>query len=128
DDYQVVEQTNTDIGYGIEALSEGAAGHEYISWNEGNWLIKIDFPLDPQYAADEYEDGQSMAEAVVEFLENNILNRQSERGVDTITAFKDHPETTIRWQDGKTDYEYEQETTDPIETLQIAVDYQEKKE
>lgn len=128
DDYQVVEQTNTDLGYGIEALSEGAAGHEYISWNEGNWLIKIDFPLDPQYAADEYKDGQSMAEAVVEYLENHILPPPSERGVVTITAFKDHPETTIRWQDGLTVYEIEQETSNPIETLQIAVDYQENKE
>lgn len=128
EDYQVVEQTNTDLGYGIEALSEGATGHQYISWNEGNWLIKIDFPLDPQYAVEEYEDGQSMAETVVEYLEDHILPPPSERGVIQITAFKDHPETNIRWQEGSTVYEINQDTNDPIDTLQIAVDYQENKE
>ena len=128
EDYEVIEQTNTDLGYGIKALSEGATGHQYISWNEGNWLIKIDFPLDSQYAVDEYEDGQAMAEAVVEYLEDHILPPPSERGVITITAFKEHPETNIRWQENSSVYEIEQKTSDPIETLQIAVNYQKNKE
>lgn len=128
EDYQEIDQTNLDLGYGIKAMAEGAAGHEYISWNEGNWLMEIDFPLDPQYGVEEYEDGTSMAEAIVEYLEDNMLPAPSECGVVKVGAFKDHPETVIRWQEGKTVYEIKQETSDPLDVLQIAVDYQENKE
>lgn len=125
--YREIDQTNTDLGYGIMGFIEGAAGHQYVSWNEGNWLIEIDFPSDPQYAVDTYENGESMAKAILEYLENNTLPPPSHRGVIAIRGFNDHPETLIRWQEGETVYEINQEVADPIDTLQIAVDYQNSK-
>lgn len=127
EDYQEIEQTNTDLGYGIEAMVEGAAGHQYISWNEGRWLIQIDFPSDPQYKVDEYEDGESMAKAIVEYLEDNTLPAPTSQGVIRIEAFSDHPKTSIRWQEDATVYEIEEENSDPIDTLQIAVDFQKQR-
>lgn len=123
-DYETVEQTNTDLGYGMKALTEGAAGHEYVSWNEGKWLFVIDFPLDSQYAIDEYEDGTDMAKSIVEYLERHMLPPPEQRGVVKISGFKDSAETTIRWQKGKTVYEINHQANDPMETLEIAVDYE----
>lgn len=124
ENYREIEQTNTDLGYGIEGFIEGATGHQYISWNEGNWLIEIDFPLDPQYAVEEYEDGEAMARTIVEYLEGHMLPPPDQRGVIRIRGFNEHPETAIRWQKGKTVYEIYEEVSDPIDALQIAVDYQ----
>lgn len=124
EDYREVDQTNVDLGYGIEGFIEGAAGHQYVSWNEGNWLIEIDFPSDPQYAGDTYENGEAMAQAIVEYLESNTLPPPDQRGIIKIRGFNDGPETLIRWQQGITVYEIDQVTADPVEALQIAVDYQ----
>jgi len=127
ENYREVDQTNSDLGYGIEGFIEGATGHQYISWNEGNWLIEIDFPLDPQYAVEEYDDGEAMAKAIVEYLEGQMLPPPDQRGVIRINGFNEHPETSIRWQKGKTVHEIYEEVSDPIDVLQIAVDYQNNK-
>ena len=121
-------QTNTDLVYGIERFIEEATGYQYISWNEENWLIEIDFPLDPQYAVEEYDDGEAMAKAIVEYLEGQMLPPPDQRGVIRINGFNEHPETSIRWQKGKTVHEIYEEVSDPIDVLQIAVDYQNNKQ
>src|SRR5699024_2726693 len=109
-------------------MAEGAEGHEYISWNEGNWLMEIDFPLDPKYGVEEYEDGTSMAKATGEYLEVNMLSTRSECDDVQVRDFKVDAETEIRWQKGKRVDEIKQETSDPLDVLQIDVDYQENKE
>lgn len=124
EDYQELEDTNVDLGHGIEGFIEGAAGHQYITWNEGKWYFEIDFPSDPQYAIEDYEDGEELARAIVDYLEDNMLPPPDERGLVKIRAFADEPETLIQWQEGTTVYEINGETSDPIDTLQIAVDYQ----
>ncbi|RDW18215.1 hypothetical protein CWR48_11555 [Oceanobacillus arenosus] len=120
--YHEIEQTNVDLGHEIKGFVEGAAGHQYVSWNEGNWLIEIDFPSDPQYAVSDYEDGKSMAKAIVNYLEDHMLRPPDQRGIIKINGFSDSAETWIRWQQGTTVYEIDQKTSDPIEVLQIAVD------
>jgi hypothetical protein len=30
-----------DLGHGIKGFSEGAAGHSYLNWREGNWILQI---------------------------------------------------------------------------------------
>ena len=124
EDYQELEDTNVDLGHGIEGFIEGAAGHQYVTWNEGKWYFEIDFPSDPQYAIEDYEDGEELARAIVDYLEDNMLPPPDERGLVKIRAFADEPETLIQWQEGTTVYEINGETSDPIDTLQIAVDYQ----
>lgn len=119
--YHDIEQTNIDLGNGIKGLVEGAAGHQYLSWNEGNWMIEIDFPSDPQYAVDDYEDAKSMAKSIVNYLEDHMLPAPGERGTIKVSGFNDRPETLIRWQQGTKVYEIDQQISNPIEALQIAV-------
>lgn len=122
ENYEEVEQTNIDLGHGVKALSEGATGHNYISWNEGKWLIRVNAPTDPEYAAGNYGDGKELARAVVDYLETNYLPAPDERGVIEIDDFDEHPGTVIRWQQGSTVYEIDESTDNPIDALQIAVE------
>lgn len=127
EDYQKMEETNVDLGHGIEGFIEGAAGHQYVTWNEGKWYFEIDFPSDPQYAVAGYDNGEEMARTIVDYLEDNMLPPPDERGLVKIRGFADDPETLIQWQEGTTVYEINGETSDPIDTIQIAVDAQNKR-
>jgi len=122
ENYYEIEQSNMDFGHGIKGFAEGAAGHHYISWKEGKWLIEINFPTDPEYAIDNYESAESMAKSIVNYLEENFLPPPDQRGKIQINGFREHPETMIRWQQGNKVYEIDQKTANPLEALQIAVD------
>jgi hypothetical protein len=120
--YEKVDQTNIDLGHGIKGLQEGAAGHEYIYWNEGRWLIKVDFPTDPQYKIDGYEGAEDMGKKVVDYLEKNYLPAPDDKGVITINGFKEHPETVVKWQEGKTVYTITSTEKEPFSALDTAVE------
>ncbi|WP_458413117.1 hypothetical protein ACNQFZ_20340 [Schinkia sp. CFF1] len=122
ENYYEIEQTNLDLGHGIKGFAEGAAGHHYISWNEGKWLIEINFPTNPEYAIDNYENAESMAKSTVNYLDEHFLPPPDQRGKIQINGFREHPETIIRWQQGNKVYEIDQKTANPLEALQIAVD------
>ncbi|AYC28458.1 hypothetical protein [Paenisporosarcina cavernae] len=118
---QSFDETNLDLGHGIKAWEEGAAGHDYITWKEGNWTIQIDYPNDPEYALPGYEKGQDVAKAMVDYLEKNYLPAPDKVGVIRVTGFNQHPETSIQWQVGKTLKQLYVKTDDPLEALEIAV-------
>lgn len=122
ENYYEIEQTNVDLGHGIKGFAEGAAGHHYISWKEGKWLIEISFPTDQEYAIDNYENAESMAKSIVNYLEDHFLPPPDQRGKIQINGFREHPETLIRWQQENRVYEIYQKTVNPLEALQIAVD------
>ncbi|WP_130859318.1 hypothetical protein [Gracilibacillus phocaeensis] len=119
--YREVEDTNINLGHGIEGFAEGAAGHTYISWNEGKWLIEVDAPTDPSYMVANYEDDEALAKAVVDYLEDNYLPAPDQRGIIEINAFNEHPQTTIKWQKGSTVYMIDEKVPDPLTALEIAV-------
>jgi hypothetical protein len=120
--YEKVDQTNIDLGHGIKGLQEGAAGHEYLYWNEGRWLIKVNFPTDPQYSIDGYDGAEDMAKKVVDYLEKNYLPAPEDKGVITINGFKEHPETVVKWQKGKTVYTINSKEKEPFDALETAVE------
>lgn len=120
--YEKVDQTNIDLGHGIKGLQEGAAGHEYLYWNEGRWLIKVDFPTDPQYKIEGYDGAEDMAKKVVDYLEKNYLPAPEDKGVITINGFKEHPETVVKWQKGKTVYTITSKEKEPFDALETAVE------
>ncbi|PFG07558.1 hypothetical protein [Bacillus sp. es.034] len=120
--YERVDQTNINLGHGIKGLQEGAAGHEYLYWNEGDWLIKVDFPTDPQYRIDGYDGAEDMAKKVVDYLEKNYLPAPDEKGVITINGFKEHPETVVKWQKGKIVYSITSKEKEPFGALDTAVE------
>ncbi|WP_034762164.1 hypothetical protein [Rossellomorea vietnamensis] len=120
--YEKVDQTNIDLGHGIKGLQEGAAGHEYLYWNEGRWLIKVNFPTDPEYRIDGYDGAEDMGKKVVDYLEKNYLPAPDEKGVITINGFKEHPETVVQWQKGKTVYTITSKEKEPFDALDTAVE------
>lgn len=124
EDYQEIDETNIDLGHGIEGFIEGAAGHQYISWNEGRWLIQVDFPSDPENAVEIYEDGEDMAKSIVGYLEKNRLPAPDSIGVIKISGAQEHPETKIKWQEDNIVYEIKEKVEDPIDALEIAIDYE----
>ncbi|MGG4169429.1 hypothetical protein ABEW00_18465 [Rossellomorea vietnamensis] len=119
--YEKIDQTNIDLGHGIKGLQGGAAGHEYLYWNEGRWLIKVNFPTDPQYKIDGYDGAEDMAKKVVDYLEKNYLPAP-DKGVITINGFKEHPETVVKWQKGKTVYTITSKEKEPFVALKTAVE------
>ncbi len=120
--YMKVEQTNIDLGQGIKGMQEGAAGHEYISWNEGSWLIRVNFPNDPHYRIEGYEGGDELAKKVVDYLEDHYLPAPQDKGVITINGFKEHPETVVKWQKDKTVYTITSKEKEPFDALETAVE------
>ncbi|XXM72534.1 hypothetical protein ACQ0QQ_01145 [Lysinibacillus sphaericus] len=121
-DYTKIKQTNIDLGHGIKGFQEGAAGHEYLSWNEGRWLIRINYPTDSRYAVDGYDGGSDLAREVVDYLEDHYLPAPNKIGMIEINGFKDHPETVVKWQDGKKIYTITSNNEDPFEALNTAVE------
>lgn len=127
ENYYKVEYTNLDLGHEIMASRDGAAGHQYIIWNEGKWLIELNFPTDPEYAIKEYESAEALAKEIVAYLEEHFLPAPDERGKIQIDGWREHPETIIQWQKGNKVYEIQQNTSNPIEVLKIAVEYGKEK-
>ncbi|WP_233879518.1 hypothetical protein [Virgibacillus halodenitrificans] len=120
--YNNLEQTNMDLGHGVQAFAEGATGHSYISWNEGKWYIEINSPTDTKYQMSTYKNGKALAKSVVDYLENNYLPAPGEKGVIKIDSFKKNPSTSVVWQQGNTVYKIDQNTDKPLDTLDLAVD------
>ncbi|WHY71777.1 hypothetical protein [Fictibacillus enclensis] len=120
--YEKIEQTNVDLGHDIKAFAEGAAGHQYLSWNEGRWLIQVNYPSDPQYAIDKNVDGLGFSKKIVAYLETHYLPAPKDKGIVKINGFKDSGVTTVQWQKGKVVYEIKSTKNSPIETLEKAVE------
>lgn len=108
-----------DLGHGIKGMAEGAAGHGYISWNEGRWLIRIDSPNDPTYQVSTYKDSKALAKKVVTYLNQYALPAPQKIGVITISTWKNTNLTTIKWQFHEMTYQVT--SHNPFTALKIAV-------
>jgi uncharacterized protein YceK len=120
--YQRITETNMDLGHNIKAFAEGAAGHQFISWNEGRWLIRVDYPNDLQYAAQKGIDGETFAKSVVNYLEKYYLPAPGDKGIIKIGCFKNSPQTLIQWQENNIVYEIKSDKNNPLETIHKAVE------
>ncbi len=108
-----------DLGHNIKSLCEGAAGHYYITWNEGRWCLHVEGPGDPAYKYAKYPDGIELAKGAVTYLSTNMLPVPHEIGVIRIEDWANNHETTINWQDHKTVYRIASQ--DPMIALKVAV-------
>ncbi|WEG11042.1 hypothetical protein PU629_12735 [Pullulanibacillus sp. KACC 23026] len=116
---QATEGQMVDLGNGIQALSEGAAGHAFLYWNEGRWCIRVDSPTDPAYQNKAYPDSKKLAENVVAYLHDNALPAPQMIGVVTITNWNQSTLTTVQWQYHQMVYQVS--SRNPLTALQIAV-------
>lgn len=60
---EAFEEGSEDLGYGITGYGEGAAGTQYFSWREGNWLFSI------KSVSEDEMNNPEIARKMVEFLE-----------------------------------------------------------
>ncbi|MCD7034100.1 hypothetical protein LRR81_07630 [Metabacillus sp. GX 13764] len=109
--YQKVTQQNIDIGHGIKALQEGAAGSQYVSWNEGRWYLSAEARTDSNV------DLAAQAKEMADFLETHALPIPHAFG-RVIADYKNNT-SLARWQSGKNVYEVTPQTTDIIQSLSM---------
>ncbi|MFL2101030.1 hypothetical protein [Desemzia sp. FAM 23989] len=110
------EETAVDLGYGITGYGEGAAGSQYLSWEEGNW----DFTIH-SLSVDKM-DAPEIAKRIVTYLEESSLPAPSEKGLILI----DYPQggdsvfVDIMWQKENRVYELSTHQV-PLEALEMVV-------
>lgn len=110
------EEGGSDLGYGITGYSEGAAGTQYFSWEEGNWLFSISSVSEDQM------DNPGIAKKIVDYLEDHYLPAPDGQGVVYIQYPQGGEEVNvdIRWQDGNIVYQL-RTTRVPLEALEMTV-------
>lgn len=104
----------TDLGYGITGYGEGAAGHTYFSWEEGNWTFSIS-----SLTADEM-DNPAIAKKMVDYLEDHLLPPPKDTGIVYVDYPKDgnSVDVDIRWQENKMVYQIETNEV-PLDALEL---------
>lgn len=110
------EEGGSDLGYGITGYSEGAAGTQYFSWEEGNWLFSISSVSEDQM------DNPGIAKKIVDYLEDHYLPAPDGQGVVYIQYPQGGEDVNvdIRWQDGNIVYQL-RTTRVPLEALEMTV-------
>lgn len=110
------EEGSSDLGYGITGYGEGAAGSQYFSWEEGNWLFSISSVSEDQM------DNPEIAKKVVAYLEDHYLPAPNDQGVVYIQYPQGGKDVNvdIRWQDGNMIYQL-QTTRVPLDALEMTV-------
>lgn len=106
-----------DLGHGIKGITEGAAGHSYLSWSEGRWIITIGSATEDQM------DNQAIAKKMVNYLENNYLPAPQDQGRIKVSYPSGGKEVHvgIYWQDGNVIYELETDEV-PINAMGMIVE------
>lgn len=108
--------SEVDLGYGITGVREGAAGSQYISWNEGRWSLAV------RAMTDQGDNLIEDAKAIVEFLEEHLLPAPQQIGAAQLDATDDGDwNQLIVWQEEDVLYEI-MATVDYETALEFAVD------
>ncbi|MFD1174465.1 hypothetical protein [Oceanobacillus picturae] len=108
------EEGAVNLGHGITGYGEGATGHQYFSWEEGNWLLSIS-----SLTQDEM-DHAGIAKKIVEYLETHMLPAPEKKGI----VYIDYPQggnevsVDVRWQEDNMIYRL-QTTRVPLDALEM---------
>lgn len=115
--YHRVKHKTVDLGHDIKGSQDGATGHLYTQWNEGRWLLQVDAPTDASNAVKDFKSGKKTAKKVVAYLEDHYLPPPHDKGKITISTWKDHPGTKVKWQDHRDVYTIRTNHHNPVQTL-----------
>ena len=107
-----------DLGHQIKAVEDAGAGHQFLTWNEGRWCIRVDSPNDPAYQNKEYPERTQLSKNVVAYLEDHMLPVPQKIGVVSINIWNRNNGTTVVWQDSQTVYQVS--SGDPMTALKVA--------
>ncbi|MFX3649523.1 MAG: hypothetical protein ACE3K2_08880 [Paenibacillus sp.] len=105
-----------DLGHGIKGMSEGAAGSQYLTWQEGRWTLQI------RSVSEDEMNNPGIAKKMVEYLESHTLPVPKDKGnikVEYPSGGKS-VHVTISWQDGNKIHQLKTDQV-PLEALGMAV-------
>lgn len=118
--YDEVDNERVKLNEDISAAVDAGAGHVYMAWNEGRWLVEIDSPGNPKYAYDQQTSRKKVAKNIVAYLDDHFLPPPHKYGSINVSLFKNSYGITIRWQEGQIVY-YVKSSQSPIAGLKMAV-------
>ncbi|WP_458126610.1 hypothetical protein [Paenibacillus sp. Z3-2] len=105
-----------DLGHGIKGMNEGAAGSQYLTWQEGRWTLQI------RSVSEDEMNNPGIAKKMVEYLESHTLPVPKDKGYIKV----EYPSggksvhVTISWQDGNKIHQLKTDQV-PLEALGMAV-------
>lgn len=105
-----------DLGHGIKGMSEGAAGSQYLTWQEGRWTLEI------RSVSEDEMNNPGIAKKMVEYLESHTLPVPKDKGYIKV----EYPSggksvhVTISWQDGNQTHQLKTDQV-PLEALGMVV-------
>ncbi|WFR61563.1 hypothetical protein P9222_24585 [Paenibacillus amylolyticus] len=105
-----------DLGHGIKGMSEGAAGSQYLTWQEGRWTLQI------RSVSEDNMNNPGIAKKMVEYLESHTLPVPKDKGYIQVEypSGGNSVHVTISWQDGHNIHQLKTDQV-PLEALGMAV-------
>lgn len=112
----IPKDMSVDLGHGIKGMVEGAAGSQYLTWQEGRWTLQIRSVTEDQI------NNPGIAKKMVKYLESHTLPVPKDKGfVDVQYASGGKSvRVTISWQDGKRIHQLKTDQV-PLEALGMVV-------
>lgn len=110
------KERGSSLGHGITGYGEGAAGTQYFSWEEGNWVFSI------RSVSEDQMNNPGIAKKIVGYLEEHYLPAPNDKGIVYIHYPQGGEEVNvdIRWQDSNIVYQLKT-TRVPLEALEMVV-------
>ncbi|ETT52798.1 hypothetical protein [Paenibacillus sp. FSL H7-689] len=105
-----------DLGHGIKGMSEGAAGSQYLTWQEGRWTLEI------RSVSEDEMNNPGIAKKMVEYLESHTLPVPKDKGYIKVEypSGGQSVHVTISWQDGNQIHQLKTDQV-PLEALGMVV-------
>lgn len=122
EDHSSIGGHEVDLGFGIKGYSEGAAGSQYIGWNEGRWSFEM------RGLTEQGEEVSKEAKNLVAFLEKHTLPVPHDLATAKLDVTNNHNDQkqSISWQEDKVVYEVEM-NKDAQDLLELTTSIQENK-
>lgn len=113
------EDMTVDLGHGIKGLAEGAAGSQYLTWQEGRWTLQI------RSFSEDQMNNPAIAKKMVQYLEAHKLPVPKDKGFAQVhyASGGKAVQVTISWQDGKQIHQL-QTSRVPLDALAMVVSVQ----
>ena len=112
----IPKDMNVDLGHGIRGLAEGAAGSQYLTWQEGRWTLQI------RSRSEDQMNNSGIAKKMVEYLESHRLPAPKDKGLFHVQYANggDQVRVTTSWQDGKRLHQLKTDQI-PLDALRMVV-------
>nr|WP_154886167.1 hypothetical protein [Paenibacillus xylanexedens] len=112
----IPKDMSVDLGHGIKGMVEGAAGSQYLTWQEGRWTLQI------RSVSEDQMNNPGIAKKMVEYLESHTLPAPKDKGFVNVqyASGGKSVRVAISWQDGKRIHQLKTDQV-PLDALGMVV-------